>query len=169
MPAVVLLTALLLAQAKMDPDECAVWQRELSFAQSVDNHNAKAFAAHLHPGTVFAAGTENPVRGAGAVLKDWASLIEGKPLRLRWRPNSVNIGGNRNVAISRGPYMMEDTRPGAKTKYRIGTFLTIWGRKSADAPWLVLFDGGGAAATPVDDLATAEKFMAQAPASCSAR
>jgi len=169
MLAAALLMSLLFAQAKLDPDECAVWQRELSFAQSVDSHDAKAFAAHLHPGTVFAAGTENPLRGADAVLKNWAGLIEGKPLRLRWRPNIVNIGGNRNVAISRGPYVIEDTRPDAKPKYRVGTFTTIWGRESAVAPWLVLFDGGDAAAKPVDDLAAAEKFVAQAPASCPAR
>jgi len=169
MLAAVLLASLLFAQAKLDSDECAVWQRELSFAQAVDNHDAKAFAAHLHPGAVFAAGTENPIRGGDAVLKNWAGLIEGRPLRLRWRPNIVNIGGNRNVAISRGPYMLEDTRPDAKPKYRVGTFTTVWGRESAEAPWLVLFDGGGAGATPVDDLAAAEKFMAQAPASCPAR
>jgi ketosteroid isomerase-like protein len=165
----ILLAFLLFAQPKLDPDECAVWQRELAFAQSVENHDAKAFAAHLHPGAVFAAGTENPVRGADAVLKNWAALIEGKPLRLRWRPNIVNIGGNRNVAISSGPYMMEDTRPDAKPRYRVGTFTTVWGRESTGAAWLVLFDGGGAAATSVDDLAAAEKFMAQAPASCPAR
>jgi ketosteroid isomerase-like protein len=169
MLAAVLLMSLVFAQAKLDPDECAVWQRELSFAQSVDNHDAKAFAAYLHPGTVFAAGTENPGRGADAVLKSWAALIEGRPLRLRWRPNIVNIGGNRNVAISRGPYMIEDTRPDAKPQYRVGTFTTIWGRKSADAPWLVLFDGGGDGVTPMDDLAAAEKFMARAPASCPGR
>lgn len=165
----ILLASLLFAQAKLDPDECAVWRRELTFAQSVDNHDAKAFAAHLHPGTVFAAGTENPVRGADAVQKNWAGLIEGKPLRLRWRPNIVNIGGNRNIAISRGPYMIEDTRPDAKQKYRVGTFMTIWGRESSGDPWLVLFDGGGPAATRVDDLAAAEKFLAQAPAACPAR
>ncbi|HEY4087341.1 MAG TPA: hypothetical protein VGM43_15455 [Bryobacteraceae bacterium] len=167
--AAVLLTSLLFAQAKLDPDECAVWQRELSFAQSVDNRDAKAFATYLRPDTVFAAGTENPVHGADMVLKNWAALLEGKPLRLRWRPNIVNIGGNRNVAISHGPYMIEDTRPDAKPKYRVGTFTTIWGRESADAPWLVVFDGPGEAVRPVEDLASAEKFMAQAPATCAAR
>ena len=65
--------------------------------------------------------------------------------------------------------MMEDTRPGTESKYRVGTFTTIWGRESPGSPWLVLFDGGGSAATPVDDLATAEKFLSQAPASCPAR
>jgi len=40
---------------KLDADECAVWQRELTFAQSVEKHDAKAFAAHLHPGAVFSA------------------------------------------------------------------------------------------------------------------
>lgn len=169
MLAAVALASLLFAQAKLDPDECAVWQRELSFAQSVDNHDAKAFATYLHPETVFAAGTEHPLRGVDAVLKNWAALIDGKPLRLRWRPNIVNIGGNRNIAISHGPYMIEDTRADANPKYRVGTFTTIWGRESADAPWLVLFDGPGEAVRPVEDLAAAEKFIAQAPAACPAR
>lgn len=169
MLAAVLFGALLFAQAKLDPDECAVWQRELKFAQSVENHDAKAFALFLHPGTVFAAGTDHPAHGADAVLKSWTALIEGKPLRLRWRPNIVNIGGNRNIAISTGPYLIEDTRPDAKPRYRVGTFTTIWGRESAKAPWLVLFDAGGTAPTPVDDLAAAENFLAQAPASCPAR
>ncbi len=169
MLAAVVLASLLFAQAKLDPDECAVWQRELSFAQSVDHHDAKTFVTYLHPEAVFAAGTEKPVHGADAVLKNWAALIEGKPLRLRWRPNIVNIGGNRNVAISHGPYMIEDTRPDANPKYRVGTFTTIWGRESANAPWLVIFDGPGESSRPVEDLAVAEKFLAQAPASCPAR
>ena len=37
-------------------DECAVWRRELSFATSVEAHDASAFESHLHAGTVFNAG-----------------------------------------------------------------------------------------------------------------
>lgn len=169
LPAVFLVTTLLFAQPALDSDECAVWHRELSFAQSVDHHDAKAFASHLHPGAVFSAGTENPKRGADAVLKAWAGLIEWKPVRLRWRPGTVNIGGNRNVAISRGPYVIEDSGPHSKARYSVGEFTTIWARESTTAPWLIIFDGGGPGATPVADLAAAEKFMAQSPAICPAR
>jgi hypothetical protein len=161
-----LLFALLLAAT---PDECAVWNRELSFAQSVEHHDAKAFTTHLSVGAVFSAGTPSPTRGRDNVLAEWAPLIEGKTLRLRWHPDIVNIGGDPNIAISRGPFMIEDLRPDAKVKYRVGNFMTIWTRKSPAAPWLVLFDGGEPPATPVDDLAAAEKFMSMAASSCSAK
>ncbi len=156
------------AQTKPTSEECAVWNRELTFAQSVEHHDAKAFAAHLNPGAVFGAGTAKPTHGRDAVLKNWAAIIEGKTIHLRWHPNIVNIGGDPNIAISRGPYMIETTSDGAKATYQVGNFMTIWTRKSTSAPWLVLFDGGEPAAIPVDDLVAAEKFMAQAPASCPA-
>jgi ketosteroid isomerase-like protein len=155
--------------AKLDADECAVWQRELSFAQSVEKHDAKAFAAHLHPGAVFSAATNAPVRGRDAVIKDWASLVEGKEVRLRWRPDVVNIGGDRGIAISRGPYVLEDARPDAKAKYRVGTFTSIWVKQPTSAEWLVLFDGGGPPGVQVKDAQEAQEFMDRAPKTCPAR
>jgi ketosteroid isomerase-like protein len=157
------------ATTRLDTDECDVWRREMSFAQSVEKHDAKAFAAHIHPGAVFSAATKAPVRGREAVVKDWARLIEGKELRLRWRPDVVNIGGDRNVAISRGPYVLEDNRPDAKARYRVGTFTSVWVRQPMSGEWLVLFDGGGPPGTQVKDAQTAEEFISRAPASCPAR
>jgi ketosteroid isomerase-like protein len=156
------------ATSKLDADECAVWQRELTFAQSVEKHDAKAFAAHLHPGAVFSAATPAPVRGRDAVVKNWAPIVEGKELRLRWHPDVVNIGGDRNVAISRGPFVMEDTRPGAKARYSIGTFTSVWVRQPK-GEWLVLFDGGGPPPTPVKDSEEAQAFLSHAPKSCPDR
>ena len=150
--------------ARPDADECAVWHRELSFAQSLENHDGKAFAAFIHPGAVFDAGTALPTRGREAVLKEWAPLIEGKELRVRWRPDVVNIGGDRNIAISRGPFTIEDTRAAAQAQFRVGTFSTIWVRRSAKEEWVVLFDGAGAAATPVKTREAAEEFMSHAAA-----
>lgn len=170
-----LLTTALVAQSSRSqptPEECGVWNRELTFAQSVEHHDARAFAAHLNPGAVFNAGTSSPNRGKDKVLAGWAAIIEGKTVRVRWRPDIVNIGGDPNIAVSHGPFMVEDAGPdsGAKEKarYSVGHFTTIWTRQSAKAPWLVLFDGGEPA-TPVSDLAAAEKFMSQAAASCPAR
>jgi ketosteroid isomerase-like protein len=155
--------------AKMDADECAVWRRELSFAGTVENHDAKAFTSFILPGAVFDAGTANAVRGRDAVLKAWTSLIEGKEVRLRWHPDVVNIGGDRNIAISHGPFVIEDLRPGAKPKYRVGTFNTIWTRQPASGNWMVLFDGGGTPPTEVPDAKAAEDFLARARDNCPAR
>lgn len=152
----------------MTAEECAVWQRELSFAQSVDRHDAKAFAEHLHPNALFSAGTAQPTRGADAVAKSWASTIEGKPLILRWRPQFVNIGVEADLAFSRGPYVVEDPRPDAKTRYRKGHFVSVWKKDPRSGVWHVLFDGGGAATGPVD-AEEAAKHMAQAPASCNGK
>ena len=141
----------------------------LSFAQSVEKHDAKAFASHIHPGAVFSAATSAPIRGREAVVKNWAPLIEGKEVRLRWRPDVVNIGGDRNVAISRGPYVFEDSRADAKVKYRVGTFTSVWVRESASGDWLVLFDGGGPPGTEVKDAQAAEEFLSRAPDTCKPR
>jgi hypothetical protein len=73
--------------------ECAVWQRELSFAQSVADHDAKAFAEHLHADAAFGV-SRAPTRGREAITREWAPLIEGKALKLRWYPAVVTLGGD---------------------------------------------------------------------------
>lgn len=150
----------------MSAEECAVWNRELSFAKSVDNHDAKAFAAHIHPGAVFAAATANPTRGRDAIVESWAALLEGKTVQLVWRPQFVSVGSNANVAISRGPFYVHNSDPKARAAYAVGTFTSVWGRANARAPWQVLFDGGGPPPTPVAGEAEALAHLAKAPATC---
>jgi hypothetical protein len=84
-------------------EECAVWRREQSFARSVERHDARAFAEHLHPGTIFDAGHAEADRGRDAVAASWAPIVAGSTIALRWRPGIVQIGGEPGVAISRGP------------------------------------------------------------------
>ena len=161
------LCAFLLARAMAQtPDECAVWRRELSFAQSVERHDAKSFAAHLHAGAVFNAGTDSPVRGRDAVVKAWTAIIAGKELRLRWHPDVVNIGGDPGIAISRGPFVMEDRKQDGTARYRVGTFMSIWLKQAGQ--WVVLFDGGGPPPMAVADAQAAEAFLGKARASCPA-
>lgn len=150
----------------MSAAECAVWNREMSFAKSVDNHDVKAFASHVHPDAVFEAATANPVRGRDAVVEGWAPLFAGKDVVLVWRPRFVSIGGDPNVAMSRGPVMITDNRPEAKAHWRINTFASVWVRANAHAPWMVLFDGGGPPSTPVATETEALAHMATAPATC---
>ena len=70
--------------ARMTPAECEVWARELSFAQSVADHDAAAFAAHHEPDAAFAADSPQPKRGRELIATRWAGLIEGKQLLLSW-------------------------------------------------------------------------------------
>jgi ketosteroid isomerase-like protein len=157
------------APLAMSADECAVWKREMSFALSIDNHDAAAFAAHLHAGTVFGAASAETVHGRDAVVKDWANIIEGKNFTLRWRPHYVSIAGNPNIAVSRGPFVVEDKGGKAKDKYIVGQFGSVWVRENAQAPWLVLFDGIGTPPRPVKDAAEMNAYMDQAPSDCAAK
>ena len=63
--------------------ECEVWNREKSFAASVENHDAKAFAAHLDAKAIFVNGDGSFSRGRDGVTKDWAGIIEGKSIIVR--------------------------------------------------------------------------------------
>jgi ketosteroid isomerase-like protein len=120
--------------------ECAVWRRELSFAKSVEAHDAKAFAAHLHPGAVFNAGSRSPLRGGDTVAQAWAGIVEGKEFILRWRPGVVAIGGDPNIALSRGPSFSETPGADPKERYKVGFFQSVWVRDAASGEWRVLFD-----------------------------
>lgn len=148
--------------APMSAEECAVWARELSFAQSVEHHDAMAFAEHVHPGAVFLGGA--PLRGREAVVKGWAEIVAGSGTRLHWHPREVAIGGDPRLAVSRGPYWIEDTSPQAKHRYLVGTFTSFWA-KDADGVWRVMFDAGSGV-RPAADKAEVDRVMASAPDTC---
>jgi ketosteroid isomerase-like protein len=148
-------------------DECAVWRRELGFARSVDSHDARAFESYLHVGTVFNAGAVEADRGREAVAKSWAEIVEGRTIALRWRPGVVQIGGEPNIALSRGPYIMERMQSGAPV-YRVGMYLSIWVRDGRDGVWRVLFDGSATNGPPVADRAAADRWVQeQAMSDCA--
>jgi len=150
--------------AKMSVGECEVWNRERSFAASVAQHDAKAFADHVHAQAAFNAGSPEPTHGRDAVVADWKDIIDGKEIRLGWSPGIVTIGGDGNLAISRGPSWIEDLRPHPKQHYKIGEFISTW-IKDKDGKWRVLFDGGAGPMHPAsaDDVA---KLVASLPKEC---
>ena len=123
-------------------DECTVWQREQSFAGSVANHDAAGFAGHVAENAAFGASSLQPVRGREAIVKRWASLIEGKQTRLHWYPTRVTMAPDvAGVAWSSGPSLFEVLDPKAKDKYLLGNFHSVW-HKDDDGVWRVLFDDG---------------------------
>ena len=151
------------APARMSPAECEVWARELSFAQSVADHDAAAFASHVEEDAAFSAEEAEPLRGRDRITRQWSGLIAGKTLLLSWYPTRTTIGGATDVASSSGPALYEDLRPGAKQRFRLGAFHSVWHR-GADGVWRVLFDGGQAPVPATETEATA--FRAGRKANC---
>ena len=130
------------AAPQLTVSECAVWQRELSFARSVAEHDAAAFATHVAENAAFGASTPEPNRGREAIAKRWAGMIAGKRVALRWYPTRVTMApGVDDVAWSSGPSLLEVLDPKATDRYLIGAFHSVW-HKDADGVWRVLFDDG---------------------------
>lgn len=121
--------------------ECAVWARELSFAKSVAEHDAAAFATHVNAGAVFGAKNPRPERGRDAIVAGWADIVQGKGLKLSWYPAMVVIGGEGDIAYSSGPALYENLAPDARQRYSLGGYQSVW-HKDADGVWRVLFDDG---------------------------
>lgn len=153
------------AARPMNADECAVWERERSFAQTVARHDAAAFASHLHPGAVFIAGEARYANGREGVTQAWTGIIEGRNGVLHWHPRWVVIGGDPDIALSRGPWWMENPDPKAAQPWLTGQFISTWVR-GEDGEWLVLFDGGGGnAPTPASE-ADIAALTASLPTAC---
>ena len=148
--------------------ECAVWQRELSFARAVERHDAEAFAAHLHAGSIFNVGTTEADRGRDAIVRSWAEIVDGRTIALRWRPGIVQIGGEPTIAVSRGPFILQRTQNGTLL-FRVGMYQTVWLRDPRDGVWRVLFDGSATSSQPMESRAAAERWVEQqAMSDCAA-
>lgn len=169
--AVSLTLALLLAPAataSTNADQtCAVWARETEFAQSLARHDAAAFREHWKSDAVFVGGDGKGIRGRNAIAEAWAELVEGKGLRLYWYPDGVDVTADGRLALSRGPYWMEDPAQPEATRYRVGRFISTWVRDS-DGKWRVAFDGGSGARSKPATRAEVEQLKA-AQQACPAK
>jgi len=141
-------------------DECAVWRREQSFARSVERHDARAFAEHLHAGTIFDAGHAEADRGRDVVAAGWAPIVAGTTIALRWRPGIVQIGGEPSIAISRGPFILQRSQGGAEI-VRVGFYQTVWLRDARDGVWRVLYDAAASTPQTMADRAAAERWVVE--------
>lgn len=126
---------------RLSEAECEVWARELSFAASVEQADAAAFASHLEEGAVFGTKTPQPQRGRTAILAAWAGIIDGSAVTLRWYPTMVAIDGSGQLAYSSGPALYARPGEAGGTDYRMGAFQSIW-RRGSDGAWRVVFDDG---------------------------
>lgn len=116
---------------------CAVWQRELAFAQSVRDHDVAAFSDIVHENAVFGVGSQ-PTRGRAAITESWTRIIDGSALELQWYPDTVSVGGDGRTAYSSGPALYRSKKDGS---YRLGRFGSVW-QIDSDGQWRTIFDDG---------------------------
>ena len=134
-------TAAAPAVAPVKPIDCPVWERELSFADSVRTHDAQAFAAHLDADAVFGLDSKHATRGRTAILKQWSKIVDGSAMRLRWYPDKVITAASGDLAWSTGPALAETPDGNGGWKPMLSRFTSVW-RKQADGQWRVVFDTG---------------------------
>jgi ketosteroid isomerase-like protein len=154
-------TAPVVSKQIFNAAECAVWNREKSFAASVENHDTASFLEHIDTNAVFIKGNGSYLRGSAEVAKAWASVIEGKDIILRWHPGFVAISSDGKSAISRGPYWIEDPDPNTTQKFMTGTYQSTW-VKNKKGQWHVFLDGGtpGPAPAKVNEVEALKKTWA---------
>jgi ketosteroid isomerase-like protein len=140
-----------------------VWDREVEFARSVQDHDARAFAEHVHPGAVFVGG-DSLQQGGAAIAEAWRGLLAGVSLRIDWHPTSVVLAGDGHVALSRGPYWIERLKPDANPRFLTGVYQSVW-LQGRDGVWRVTIDGGTPEPVPATE-ADIAKIKASLPARC---
>ncbi|MGH8028161.1 MAG: YybH family protein [Pseudoxanthomonas sp.] len=117
---------------------CQVWQRELGFAKSVADHDAVAFAEHLHPRAVVGVERQQPSIGREKIVGEWKGIIDGTAIKLEWYPELVTVGGDGRTAFSTGPALYQDPATGA---FRHGRYRSVW-QVDEDGAWRLIFDDG---------------------------
>ncbi|MCY7354977.1 MAG: hypothetical protein LH470_07880 [Lysobacter sp.] len=53
----------------------------------------------------------------------------------------ASCGGEAHIAYSSGPALYEDLTPGAKPRFMLGAFQSVW-QRGDDGVWRMLFDDG---------------------------
>ena len=125
---------------------CEVWERELSFADTVARQDLEGFAEHVHPQGVFSASEQPEGRlvGRDAIVQGWGPIVGGHHMTIRWYPTSTVASPDGNVVWSSGPALVisRSGRAGGVTPmYSIGAFHSVWAKES-DGVWRVIFDDG---------------------------
>lgn len=145
---------------------CAVWARELSFADSVTRHDVDAFADHVDVDAVFDAAGDAPTRGRDAVVAAWRPVIAGEGVVLAWYPARTTAGNGAaaRIAWSSGPFLMTVDDGKGGTRRVVGTYRSVW-RLGDDGRWRVLYDAGGDDRRDASE-ADAARFEAGRRAAC---
>ena len=117
-----------------------VRQAELAFAKSVMDDRPELFAAHLDEHAVFV-GSSGVTRGKAAVVEAWKGYFGDKRPFFEWHPEIVELSGDGELGLSRGPWTYRGTGSDGQPVEASGTFNSVW-RRQPDGSWRVVFDAG---------------------------
>lgn len=112
---------------------------ELAFAATVTARDMESFADFLADDAVFVG--QSVLRGKQAVLAAWQPFFdEGGPV-LEWWPEVVELGDDRTLGLTRGPYTLTATDEKGQQRSSSGLFNSVW-RLRDDGTWRIVFDAG---------------------------
>ena len=110
-----------------------VRQTEISFAKTMADRDAAAFATFLSKEAIFVSAgrvTHGPVE----IAARWKTYFNGPQAPFSWAPEQVQVLESGTLALTSGP--VRD--PSGK---RIGTFNSVW-RREGKGRWRIVFDNG---------------------------
>jgi ketosteroid isomerase-like protein len=110
-----------------------VRQAEISFAKTMADRDAAAFATLLSKEAIFVSGGR-VTHGAVEVAARWKQYFDGPQAPFSWAPEQVQVLESGSLALTSGP--VRD--PSGK---RIGTFNSVW-RREGKGRWRIVFDNG---------------------------
>jgi ketosteroid isomerase-like protein len=110
-----------------------VRQTEISFAKTMADRDAAAFATLLSKEAIFVSGGR-VTHGAVEVAARWKQYFNGPQAPFSWAPEQVQVLESGTLALTSGP--VRD--PSGK---RIGTFNSVW-RREGKGRWRIVFDNG---------------------------
>lgn len=154
--------------AKHTPEECAVWDREVSFSKSMERKDQKAVAAHIYSEGVFSSETSGAFVGPNEISKAlWVEYVDS-PAIVRWRPVTVSIGRNQDHAIVTGVRVFEDLGLDVDggARFMTWTFRHIWRRDPRSKEWKIEFDGSQGEIESRGSRAELNDELARAPKTC---
>lgn len=154
--------------AKFTAAECAVWNREVSFAKSFERRDKKAIADHLYITAVFSSETSGAFYGADDIIKALWVEYDERPAVVRWRPTSVSIGKKADHAIVTGIRVFEDKSndADAAARYMSWTFRHIWRLDPDSKQWKIEYDGMEGEVQSLGSTAELDAALSKAPKTC---
>ncbi len=123
---------------------------EISFSQSVENHDITAFTSFIDADARFVSSSIS--RGPVEVTEAWSAFFADDGPDIKWRPQFIEVLKDGNLALSRGPFRMISRDADGELIEYWGTFNSVW-RKQTDDSWKIVFDAGDVAAeAPSEDI-----------------
>jgi len=142
---IIISLALLLAQDVFAKNsgtdlEQQVAKVERAFAQTMADRDFKAFATFIDQDAIFLAGKQ-AAKGKAAVLTRWEKYFEAEAAPFSWRPETVVVLADGNLALSTGPVFNKQGK--------LTAFYTSTWRKQSNGVWKIIFDKGNKACPSV--------------------